>query len=728
LVRASNELLRDIDSFTSPSRHIPERKKRTALFKQAPDRLSQLQKLLKSEVKTTAIQRVPMVTSFMIAKSPSISTRSSTPVASDDEVCFNVAQKEQTFDKRLGQNDYSVSQQPLQGSPPVSYGTPQTSQSYQGIPPFNQFPVQVPPFISQPPVQGLPPYSQPSQSKQGIRPASPPRNQSLPSMHQELPSASQSLQGYLTSQPFPMNQSLQGLLTSKPSQEHPPASQVTSQPTLGFPPISQPGSSPFTLLSSFTARSENLPFPIITSAGFSSQPFSLHTTAPPPPPPPLQEHYETSPPTITKTPAEMAAEAALKRQDSSAVTTTSQNTATMSEAPRAPVVVITASEMPPSSLFFTAKSQGDKTATESSGVTSDVSRFAAPERSNSLPSNIKFPFSAQTTTGMKLPFLTQTPLTFSLSANKMAAATSTPVSTVVSSASNSQQFFLATTTSAVKLMPSLQTTVTTGSASFAESPNINLTKQAEETTEESDQSDNEHDTTLTNTTSAPTVTTASLPTTVTAATTIALPVLSKASTSNVSVSAPAAIASVVTAGGEAPPPAPRIVTPTLIASSTVVTHTVSATVATPTTTVPSLVKPTVSTVTLSTTAAAVYSSAPPTVIVATEASTTSSLQTLNTKSVTSEALASTTAHSFSLTVASSSEASHSSTLLKVPPNDKLTESDEESDLCDNVIDKVSSHSSIMTDDVNVVDDVSEGEMEPNGLCSVCCVCTFLHVL
>ena len=725
-----------MDSYTSSIKYIPERKRKTALFKQAPDRLSQLQRLLKTEIKTTAIQRVPMVTSFMVTKSPSISTRSSTPVASDDEVCFNVAQKKEqhgvTFDKQLGQDDYLVSQ-PLQGSPPVLYGTPQMSQ---GIPPFNKSPVQVPPFMSQPPVQGLPPYTQPSQPKQDIPPTSPPASQSLPSLRQEFPPASHSLQGLLTSQPFPpMSQSLQGLLTSKISQGYPPASQevsLISQPLFGLPPMSHPslGSSPFTLLSSFTTHLENSPFPTITSVGFGGQSFSLQSTAPPPPP---QIHHGTSTTTTTtKTPAEMAAEAALKRQDSVVVTTTLQNTMTMNEASRAPVVVITASEMPPSSLFFTAKSQGGKAATEgSSSGTSEVSRFAAPERSNSLPSNVKFPFSAQTTTGMKLPFSTsgtQTPLAFSLTANKM-SATSTPVSNpeanVASVASVSKAASNLVTTSAAKLVPSLQTTMTTESANSAESSNVKITKpfaETEETTEESGQSDNEHDATLTDTTNAHMVTTLSLPTFVSATATTVIATVSNA-TSDVSVSAPAAVASVVTAAEGAPPPASSIVAP---ASSIVATPPVSAAAVTLTTTAPSLITPTVAatltTVTLSTAAATVQSSAPPTVTFATEASTASSLQTSNIKSVVP---ASTTAQSFSLTVASSSETDgtpHSVTLLKVPPNDKLTDSDEEADLCDNAIDKVSSQSSIMTDDINVVDDASEGEMEPNGLCACVCAC------
>jgi len=737
LHRSSNELLKDISCYTSPTKRVPERKPKTALFKKAPDRLSQLQKLLKAEVKYTAIQTVPMVTSFMINRSPS-STGSSTPLASDDEVCFNVAQKKEqrkvTFANQLGQDDSPIHQSLQPGTPPTSLGFPQPRS-------------EEPALISQPPVQGFPySLSPPSlqQPKQGI----PPTPQSPPG-----PPASQSFQGFLTSQLLqgfpPMNQSLQGLLTSKTPQGYPPASQgfpSVSQPSQGFPSVSQPlqgfpsvsqpsqgfpsvnqksqgfspmsqqshGNSPFNLFPSFATHSGSTPFSTLTPAGLSGQPFLLHNTAPPPPPP-FQENRGTSPTTTStaKTPAEMAAEAALKRQDSTTVATTTSQTAvtTMSEAAKAPVVVITASEMPPSSLFFTVKSQRDKSVTQSSAVMSDANRFAAPNRSNSLPANAKFPFSAQT--GMTLPFsVGNTPLAFSLTTNKMAAASSPLANTGTSLTSTSkpashQQPSSVVTTS----LPSLQTT--TSSAGNVTKPST----EAEEATEESDQSDNEHDVTLTDTTNAHTTIT-SLLTTSAAATTMALPILSKPTMSVVSTES---FENTPTAASVAAPPPGSM--PTLLALSTGATPLLSAaTLVTSNTS--STFTPSTSATLQSSAPPTIQSSAPPTL----QSSAPPTLQTSAPPTATEATTApsavpsSSTAGSISLTAPSSSGAdgeSQSATLslLKVPPSDKSIDSDEESDLCDNVIDKVSSQSPIMTDDINVVDDASEGEMEPNGLSS-----------
>ena len=671
-------------------------------------------------------------------------------------------------------------------------------------------------------------------------------------LQENYPTLNQPLQGVPV-----MTQPTRLLQTVDQDASQLPGLHSLTSPPYGLPPINQmPPEMP---------HDGSKPQPKVGPTGQAFPQQSYITSVPPPPPPyqpPSQDHVVhhgvvvSSAPAVTmKTPGEMAAEAALKRQQSAcgAPAVTVQNTVVTTAVTKTPVVVITASEMPSSSLFFTGKSSQavnqpstTEKATTTTITTAGVHQFGLPVlgHSNSIPSNFQFSFSAQNPSLKMPPFLasttgSQTPLTFGLltSSDSKASLSSLfsksetnfsrpadsmapPGSSNLSSKSELSFFSSTVTTSGTKpsnLLFSLNSTAPSGSSTrdTLSKPFAIQGESGEASGEETEQSDDDQNGTLTESPVSNDSTTAmpilSLGTNSTVP--LTLPTLPTLSTPFVSTTAPVIVSattveSSVTFSVAASATAtlsmnePTVVTitssaapPTLIASTTVPTSVILSTATLSSTTVsaapPTLIAdslPTTSTtksavsevsslatstsaatptaesaappitesaappiteskappITESTAPPITESNAPPITESAATSSSTSAAPPTSTPAVLTTTISvvpptpSTTAPpAISSSLSIKTTEATTDTVSKAPAlavpllrvADKPSDSEGESDVIDNGLDRVASQSSLasnMTDDVNIVDD-SEGEMDKEPASMLYCMYILVHV-
>ena len=600
---------------------------------------------------------------------------------------------------------------------------------------------------------------------------------------------------------------------------HPPL----SNPPYGLPPLNQV---PLNL-----SQHSNMPQPRVDPTGqqFLSQ---AYVTSVPPPPPPLQPtlqghdiaHHGASvsatPATATKTPGEMAAEAALKRQQSAcgASSVVSQSMIVTTTVTNTPVVVITASEMPLSSLFFTGKSKISTSKPSTTESTMGVHQFGShtSDHTTSVPGNFQFKFSLQNPSSSVPPFLTsttgsQSSLTFGLSASnndkfsmgsgglfsksetsfaKPADSTAPPANSL-SSKSESNLFEIAVTTSSAK--PTSLLSLLTSTKASGPSISDSLTKLSSGQTkgqvtneEENEQSEDEQDNTLTKPHSSSTVATPVLSLNAKSVlsgstSTLATPVISSATPiipattikSSVTFSAPSVTTTLPVSTPsilmtKAPPTSVELTVapptlsktaiatstasmlstllssvvstaapPTLIADSVPVTLTATSTVSNvssanaSTSGAPPINESAAPPITESTAAPPIAEATAPPSTTAVAPPTTTTAVRINPVSVNPPTPSSTAPptifSSFSIKTSEANVAAVTTPLTFPMPllrvADKPSDSEGESDVIDNGIDRVASQSSLasnMTDDINIVDE-SEGEMEKEPARMYICV-------